>query len=104
MCRASCLVLLSAWLVFSAQPSARGQSGEARARVNVDLYGDPLPEGALARPGTVRLRHGDAGARVAFSKDGKQLASAGRDGIAFGTSLAASACSTLPGTQWVFVR
>ncbi len=43
-----------------------------------DLYGDPLPPGAVLRMGTIRLRHADAD--VAFSKDGKQLISCGTDG------------------------
>ncbi len=43
-----------------------------------DLYGDPLPPGAVMRYGTIRLRH--YGADVTFSKDGKQLISCGTDG------------------------
>jgi WD40 repeat protein len=44
-----------------------------------DCHGDPLPEGAVARLGTTRLRHSDGVYRVVYSADGKKLASLSRD-------------------------
>ncbi len=53
---------------------------ESKGKDGVDALGDPLPEGALMRFGSNRLRHGQAISTAAFSPDGKRVASAGFDG------------------------
>ena len=43
--------------------------------------GDSLPEGAVARLGTLRFNHGSDLNGVAFANDGQSLVSAGSDGL-----------------------
>ena len=59
-----------------ATPAAEG--GDAG---RTDRQGDPLPPGALARMGTVRLRHGGLVTFVAFLPGGREVVSAGEDGM-----------------------
>jgi WD40 repeat protein len=46
-----------------------------------DLFGDPLPAGALARMGTVRWRHSGSISFVGYTAQGKQLITACSDGF-----------------------
>lgn len=47
-----------------------------------DAFGDPLPEGARARLGTLRYHYPDQGTpRLTFTADGKELLTAGQDGV-----------------------
>jgi RNA polymerase sigma factor (sigma-70 family) len=65
------------------RPPQPDVKAEARARnPAVDRYGDPLPDGAVARLGTIRFRHSllDSGPylkRVRFSSDGRLLVTVG---------------------------
>src|SRR5262249_51492781 len=62
--------LVLALLFLEAQADAA-----APPAVRRDLYGDPLPPGAVARLGSMRLRHLAPLNRVAVSRDGSLVAS-----------------------------
>jgi RNA polymerase sigma factor (sigma-70 family) len=77
---------LLAAVMPATEPPAAGPTPRDRpadeARGNVDALGDPLPPGAVARLGTVRLQQGCYVDSLQFSSDGKLLASAGMDNTA----------------------
>jgi WD40 repeat protein len=66
-------------LVLVATTPCRSEAPKSEATPRTDLNGDPLPELALARFGSARLRHGDVVTGLLFSGDGKTIVSASRD-------------------------
>jgi RNA polymerase sigma factor (sigma-70 family) len=60
-----------------AEPVVAGPKKPDAPQVRRDRHGDPLPEGAIARLGTVRWRHGFYVHDLAYSPDGKMIAAVG---------------------------
>jgi WD40 repeat protein len=60
-------------------PAGQIKAGKEKAPPRFDAAGDRLPEGALFRLGTDRLRHGGNVTSLAYSPDSKIVASGGMD-------------------------
>lgn len=72
------LVTLPALLVYPVE-QPKGEQPITKRLAGTDVYGDPLPPGAVARLGTTRLRLGGYVYGLAFSRDGKMIASGSID-------------------------
>src|SRR5258708_3617535 len=71
----SCLACWSSWSspAFAKEP----RSPAVRPAARIDVFGDELPPGALARLGTLRLRQESPVHYLLYSPDGQFLASSG---------------------------
>ncbi|HYT89653.1 MAG TPA: hypothetical protein VEL76_13180 [Gemmataceae bacterium] len=65
---------------FAGAAPTPAQQPAKPAAANVDSFGDPLPQGAIARLGTVRLRHGSSVVKMCFLPNGDRLASVDNGG------------------------
>src|SRR5262245_40569993 len=73
------LAVVVALQAAAAEQSPGKDSAPQGQRPRTDPQGDPLPQAALARFGTTRFRHPERIRALAFSPDGKTLASSGSD-------------------------
>jgi WD40 repeat protein len=72
------------------------QSEQTSAAPRLDQFGDPLPEGAIARLGTVRFRHGANIAGLSFTPDGKAVISRGFTGVRVWESSTGKELASIP--------
>jgi RNA polymerase sigma factor (sigma-70 family) len=62
-------------------PAQPAVAGEKKSVLAADLYGDALPEGALARLGTVRFRLGNGIYNMALAPDGRTAVTVGGNSV-----------------------
>src|SRR5688572_6558619 len=78
----ACLIPALHQLARANPPASEGKkSPDGNGPARTDLLGDPLPEGAIARIGTTRLRDNASTTVIAFSPDGGRLAYGNENGL-----------------------
>jgi RNA polymerase sigma factor (sigma-70 family) len=77
-----------------------GDAGDAVRKEQghaIDAFGDPLPDGAIARLGTVRFRHHGNGSALLYTPDGKTLVGRTGSGIVMWEAATGKVLQRLPG-------
>jgi WD40 repeat protein len=95
--RSACLILL---LILLVQVRPAYAAGPPR----VDRHGDALPEGAIERLGTTRFRHDGSINSLAFSPDGKRLATVGEGAVRVWECDTGKELSSTPIARYVYHR
>lgn len=75
------ILVVGAFTAFAAVSGAAPKTDIAKSEKTtsakrLDQFGNPLPDGAMARIGTLRFRHGAPVTQITFSPDGKTIYSA----------------------------
>jgi RNA polymerase sigma factor (sigma-70 family) len=76
---AAAMLGTGATLLLKAAPQAQQQPAPQARPERAAAPAEPLPQGAIARFGSTRLRHGDTVSVAAFTPDGQALLTAGKD-------------------------
>ena len=75
----ACILLAGFWVLVVGWTPCCCSEPDGRPRAGTDLYGDPLPQGAVARLGTIAFRQQDMTQNVGFLPDGKTVLTATPD-------------------------
>ena len=81
LCLRLAICLVAAICSLSNREAVGADRDGPRPAEKLDLFGDPLPAGAVARLGTLRFRPADVVNVLVLSADGKTLASAGNQEV-----------------------
>jgi WD40 repeat protein len=91
--------LLCLLIIHLGQARAAATGPGPKGGPRVDRHGDPLPEGALVRLGTVRLRHPGYIDQMTFAPGGKVLATAGYGSVSLWDWASGKELPGLPATH-----
>jgi WD40 repeat protein len=79
----------------------RGQEQKPEKRIRTDLYGDPLPQGAVARLGTLRFRAPAEITALAYAANGKTIAISTNTGLFLFDAISGKKLRHLAGFEFI---